>query len=323
MGTPPSIGGTATGTVTEDSGIAATGQLTETANNYTNTWSITVSATYGTATINPSTGRWTYVLNDAHPAVDALDGGGTLTDIFTVQVSDFIGTATRTVTITINGVTCFAADTLIETAQGPRRAGELRPGDLLLTRDHGPQPLRWIGRRHITAAQMAADPALQPVTISAHAFGQGLPSADLTVSPQHRLLLRLPEAALYLDSPEVFVPAGALATLPGLCRHRPADGVTYVHLLLDRHEILTSHGLESESFFPGEQALAMLPPEDRAAVAAATSATAPLTAARPIPRGSTLRLLIETLRRQRPGTAAPRRAPVAQTKAALRRHKSM
>lgn len=320
MGAPPSIGGTVTGSVLEDSGIPATGQLTETANGFGNTWSITVSATYGTATINPSTGLWTYVLNDAHPAVDALDGGDTLTDIFTVAVSDFIGTATRTVSITINGVTCFAADTRIETPTGPRRAIDLQPGDLILTRDHGPQPLRWIGRRHVTPAEMTAYPGLQPVTLAPDALGPGLPSAELTVSRQHRLLLRLPEAMLYLDTPEVLLPVAALSGLPGLNQHIPSDGVTYVHLLFDRHEILCSHGVESESFFPGEQALALLGAEDRDTVAALLAAQPPMRPARPMPRGSTLRLLAEDARRR----AAPQpSAPVKALSGPRLRQRSM
>ncbi|WP_434618975.1 Hint domain-containing protein [Tabrizicola sp. M-4] len=318
MGSPPNITGATTGSVTEDSGLPATGQLTETANNFANTWSIAGAATYGTATINPTTGRWTYVLNDAHPAVDALDGGQSLTDIFTVQVADFVGTTTRTVSITINGVTCFAADTLIDTPHGARRAIDLRPGDLVLTRDHGPQPLRWIGSRHVTRAEMMAHPGLQPVTLSAHALGPGLPAADLTVSRQHRLFLRLPEAMLYLDTSEVLLPAAALTGLPGLRQHLPPEGVTYVHLLLDRHEILRSHGVESESFFPGEQALAMLSPEDRAQVAALLAARPPVTPARAMPQGGTLRLLAEAVRRQRV-TAPPRLEVVAQPRRATRR----
>lgn len=36
---------------------------------------------------------------------------------------------------------CFVAGTLIETADGPRPVEALQPGDLVLTRDHGLQPL--------------------------------------------------------------------------------------------------------------------------------------------------------------------------------------
>ena len=40
--------------------------------------------------------------------------------------------------------------------------------------------------------------------------------------------------------------------------------VTYVHLLFDAHQIVWSNGVQSESFYPGPQAMAMLqPPELR------------------------------------------------------------
>ncbi|WP_305884600.1 Hint domain-containing protein, partial [Limimaricola litoreus] len=44
-------------------------------------------------------------------------------------------------------VICFTAGTRIATPFGPRRAEDLAVGDLVLTRDHGPQPLRWTGSR--------------------------------------------------------------------------------------------------------------------------------------------------------------------------------
>ena len=63
----------------------------------------------------------------------------------------------------------------------------LRVGDLVLTEDHGPQPLVWVGARSLGPADLAANPALQPVRIAAGALGLGLPARDLVVSPQHRL----------------------------------------------------------------------------------------------------------------------------------------
>jgi VCBS repeat-containing protein len=55
--------------------------------------------TYGTATID-ATGNWSYTLDDANPAVDALNVGDSLIDTITVQTVD--GT-TQDITITISG----------------------------------------------------------------------------------------------------------------------------------------------------------------------------------------------------------------------------
>jgi hypothetical protein len=38
----------------------------------------------------------------------------------------------------------------------------------------------------------------------------------------------------------------------------PADGVTYVHILFDRHEIVLSDGIWTESFQPAERTLSAL-----------------------------------------------------------------
>ncbi|MDN3710695.1 Hint domain-containing protein [Paracoccus cavernae] len=87
-------------------------------------------------------------------------------------------------------VTCFTDDSMILTSHGVVRAADLALGDLVMTRDHGPRPIRWIGRRPVSAAELAAHQHLRPVRIAAGALGPGLPDADLVVSQQHRILVR-------------------------------------------------------------------------------------------------------------------------------------
>src|SRR5690606_3897859 len=68
-------------------------------------WQGSTSAKYGTFTANPD-GTYSYVLNNSHPAVNALNKGQKLTETFTYQVKDADGdTATASVTITIKGRT--------------------------------------------------------------------------------------------------------------------------------------------------------------------------------------------------------------------------
>lgn len=78
---------------------------------------------------------------------------------------------------------CFVAGTLIETADGPRPVEALQPGDLVLTRDHGLQPLVWVGQSQIDAARLDSCPNLRPIVIEPGALGRGLPQRPLTVSP--------------------------------------------------------------------------------------------------------------------------------------------
>lgn len=152
-------------------------------------------------------------------------------------------------------VTCFAEGTLIATACGPRRVETLAPRDLVLTRDRGLQPLRWQGGSHVTAEGLEARPNLRPILIRAGALGAGCPDRDLTVSPQHRMLIRSRIAHRLFKDAEILVAAKHLVGLPGIEVAIPREGVTYFHLLFDRHEIVMSNGTWSESLFTGPQAM--------------------------------------------------------------------
>ena len=154
-----------------------------------------------------------------------------------------------------NVIPCFTPGTTVTCETGERRVEDLRPGDRVLTRDHGLQPLRWVGRKELGIADLLADPKLQPVLIRAGALGPGMPARDMKVSRQHRMLMTGPRAELLFGSDEVLVQAEHLTHLPGVT-HATDTRVTYVHLLFDQHEVVLSDGTWSESFQPGERTLA-------------------------------------------------------------------
>lgn len=158
-------------------------------------------------------------------------------------------------------VMCFTPGTMVATPNGSARIETLKAGDLVLTRDHGPQPLRWLGRRTLCAAELARDRSLQPILIEAGALGEGLPERDMMVSRQHRMLMAGPRAEVLFGAEEVLVRALHLTGLPGV-RPVTLSEVTYIHLLFDRHEVVMADGAWSESFQPGERTLGGM---DRAA----------------------------------------------------------
>ncbi len=164
-------------------------------------------------------------------------------------------------------VPCFTPGTRIDTATGLVAVETLQVGDLVMTRDGGARPLRWIGRRDLTVAQLADQPALIPVQIRAGSLGVNLPARDLVVSPQHRVLVSGPRAEMLFGEDEVLVAALHLVGQPGISRGG-AGPVTYLHLLFDRHEIISSDGLWSESFQPGDRTLAGMDGAQRAEIAA-------------------------------------------------------
>lgn len=144
------------------------------------------------------------------------------------------------------GLACFAAGTLIETDVGPRPVEMLRPGDLVLTQDHGLQPLCWTGGRTVHATGDFA-----PVRIAKGTMGA---ERDVLVSPQHRLLVSGWQAELLFGAVEVLVPAKALVNGDTI-RRVPMDLLRYVHVMFDRHQIVFSAGMASESFYPGAEGL--------------------------------------------------------------------
>lgn len=147
-------------------------------------------------------------------------------------------------------VPCFTPGAMIETIAGRIAVQDLRVGDRVLTRDNGYQTIRWIGRRDLTAADLAANPQLQPVRIARGALGGGLPEADLVVSPQHRMLITGRRAELLFGEAEVLVAAVHLVGRPGVTRATVA-AVSYIHLLCDAHEIILADGAWTESYQPG------------------------------------------------------------------------
>jgi hypothetical protein len=146
------------------------------------------------------------------------------------------------------GPPCFTPGALILTPDGERPVEALRPGDLVTTRDRGAQPVIWAGAETVPGTGDTA-----PVLIRAGAMGN---RRDLLLSPQHRMLMRGWRAELYAGLSEALVAAVHLVNGRTMLR-APCAAVTYVHFMLERHEIVFAEGAETESLDPaGDAALA-------------------------------------------------------------------
>lgn len=159
------------------------------------------------------------------------------------------------------GIPCFTPGTMVATPEGERAVEDLRPGDLVLTRDNGPKPMLWAARRDLGPADLAARPELCPIRIAPGAFGQ--PRA-LIVSPQHGMLLE--QSAGAAQGAQSLVRAAQLDRMGGgaVRRMRGARGVSYIHLFFEAHQIVFANDLPSESFYPGPRVLAGFDPAARA-----------------------------------------------------------
>ncbi|WP_373050729.1 Hint domain-containing protein, partial [Thalassovita aquimarina] len=169
---------------------------------------------------------------------DALAGSATLSDGTLVEFSNIEDV-----------IICFTGGTLIQTAQGARPVEDLRPGDLILTRDHGMQPLRWTGSRSVTGTGSFA-----PIRIAPGTLGN---DRALLVSPQHRMLHKSCSATLYFNAPEVLIPAKHMIDGSSIQQIDQLK-VDYYHLMFDQHEIVFAEGVASESFHPGQMGLSAL-----------------------------------------------------------------
>lgn len=173
---------------------------------------------------------------------DNEDGFVTLTDGTTITFSN------------IENIICFGRGTRIETPYGPRPIETLKEGDLILTMDHGPQPLRWIGAREVPAMGAHA-----PIEIAAGALGN---TDTLLVSPQHRMLLQDWRAQMLFDTEQVFSAATHLVNDTTI-RRREGGTVEYFHMMFDTHQVIFAEGAPTESLYPSIQSVDALEARSR------------------------------------------------------------
>ncbi|MGB0412576.1 MAG: Hint domain-containing protein [Pikeienuella sp.] len=163
--------------------------------------------------------------------------------------------------ISVFTVPCFTPGTMIDTPFGQRKVETLKAGDFVLTRDRGPQMLRYVARRVLDGNALDAAPHLLPVVIGKGTLGDNLPHEDLVVSPQHRMLIGGAPARLLFGFDEVLAPAVALRG-----ERMTIGSVEYLHLVFEDHQVITANGAATESFYPGAMALNGLDAATRAEV---------------------------------------------------------
>lgn len=139
------------------------------------------------------------------------------------------------------GCVSFVRGTHIALSDGRQvRIEDLQVGDLILTRDHGPQAIRWIGQQTVRAVG-----AFAPIRIAADTHNNAGP---LTLAPNHRLFLFQRQDHLAGGRSEVMVRASELINGDTVT---VSEGgfVDYFQLLFDRHEIIYAEGIAAESLF--------------------------------------------------------------------------
>lgn len=146
----------------------------------------------------------------------------------------------------------FARGTLITTAQGPIAIEDLIPGTKIITAEHGPTPLLWLGSMTLVpSADGSAADNRRITRIMGDALGMGRPMMDVVAGPGARLLARPAGIRNSFDGEQVLTPARDLADGMNLINMEPRHPLTVYHIALRRHATITAGGLEFESFHPG------------------------------------------------------------------------
>ncbi|WP_422000266.1 Hint domain-containing protein [Roseovarius mucosus] len=182
--------------------------------------------------LSPEARKADITFTNTDDAAGGLSGSFTLSDGTVVNFSE------------IENIICFTPGIRLLTPHGERAVESLRAGDLVITRDHGPQAIRWIGRRTVPGTGRFA-----PVRVAAHVLDGG--RAPLLVSPQHRFLFTGYKAELLFGCDEVLIAARHLVDGLAVTQEDQAT-VTYIHVMFDRHEVIYAEGAATESFHAGD-----------------------------------------------------------------------
>jgi len=147
----------------------------------------------------------------------------------------------------------FCRGTLITLGSGAQMPIEsLTAGTRILTRDHGPQPVRWIGR-----ATLRARGSFAPVVIAKGTLGN---ESDLIVGQHHRLFLYQRQRVAGMPTSELLVQARHLVDGDRVFL-REGGFAEYFSLVFDRHEIIYAEGIPVESLMVNDATVSSLPGE--------------------------------------------------------------
>lgn len=133
-------------------------------------------------------------------------------------------------------VVCFAEATTLDTPNGRVAVEELHIGDMVLTASNETRAIKWIGELVARPARHPRPNEVNPVRVSAGAFGPSLPERDLRLSPGH---------SVYFDG--VLVPVGHLINGATIVQEA-VESICYFHIELDSHDVVLAEGLPCESY---------------------------------------------------------------------------
>ncbi|WP_347864063.1 Hint domain-containing protein [Planktomarina sp.] len=128
-------------------------------------------------------------------------GGGSSVQVLNTSIGDLQAANLN--------VLCFTAGTSILTADGKKTVETLTIGAQIVTQSGEAKPLISLNIRNLGPDELFSRPKLWPIVIDPGALGTNIPSEQLCVSPQHRILVNSKIAQRMAGEP-VLVPAKSL-----------------------------------------------------------------------------------------------------------------
>ena len=166
----------------------------------------------------------------------------------------------ETLTLVSTDAPCFCTGTMILTDRGDVAVETLTIGDNVITTAGETRPVRWIGKRRVSAR--FADPLrAYPIRVRTGALADGVPSRDLLVSPDHALLV---------DG--ILAQAGALVNGVSIVRETEVpETFTYYHVEVAEHSLILAENTPAETFVDNVDRMAFDNWEEHVAAVGETS----------------------------------------------------
>ncbi|MDY7025635.1 MAG: Hint domain-containing protein [Pseudomonadota bacterium] len=172
-------------------------------------------------------------------ADDGIVSGVTTDSEYNILLDNSVFTLADGSTLTLDNfqINCFMTGTKIATPAGEVAVETLAIGDEVTTAEGKTAAIKWMGYREVSATFAKKNAGAHPVLITAGAFGNGLPTADLRVSPEHAMLI---------DG--VLIHAEALVNGSTIVREAITRSFAYYHIELEQHDLVLANGAPTETF---------------------------------------------------------------------------
>lgn len=132
----------------------------------------------------------------------------------------------------------------IETPFGMVPIEQLKPKDMVMTADHGPQPVRWVCSRTVPMTGLFC-----PLRLRAPYFGL---TRDILIAPEQRIVFENDEVEYLFGEESILAEARHIANQTNVIPEASnAKNIDLYQLLFDQHQIINVAGCKMESLFIG------------------------------------------------------------------------